>query len=208
MAQHLQFTFEDQEFACDLFKVDRQKLYGKVDLEAVDDEERVCQLATLAGDGKTLIPSGGTALAYVSPEGLWREKGDLNPVNLEGEPIEPVGSSFKTVTPLAERATYEDYFSHNIRLTYLLNAVESAFPEALLRELREGAIYKFGFSYRGGLEADAAFLFSDNADKVWMAVGKPTKLHFIGPDEPAPAVEEEAGSEEEEEDALMDFGAL
>ena len=98
MAQHLHFLFGDLEFDCDIFKVDRTKLYGKIDVEAVDEQERVCQLATLSGDGKTLIPAGGTALAYISPEGMWREKGDLKPVNLEGDEIVPVGSSFKAVS--------------------------------------------------------------------------------------------------------------
>lgn len=206
MAQLLQFTFGDAEFACDIFKVDRTKLYGRVEIEAVDEAERVCQLATLAGDGKTLIPAGGTALAYISPEGFWRDKTELKPVDLEGGEIDPVGSTFKSTTPLAEKATYEDYFSHNIRLTYLLNAAEGEFPEALLQEMRDGAIYKFPFSYRGGLEADISFVFTDAEDNVWMAVGKPTKVHFIGPEETGAAAPETEDASEDEEDELMDFG--
>ena len=128
MAQALTFQFQGQEFACSIKKVDRAKLYGSVQLEVLDENEKPCELATLASDGKTLIPMGGTALAYLSPEGDWREKDALKPVDLEGEEIEPVTSTFKTTTDLVREASYEEYLSHNIRLLYLLSTVEGSFP--------------------------------------------------------------------------------
>ena len=60
----LQLSYEGKEIACGIAKVDRRKLYGYTETEVVDSEtEQVCSLATLASDGRTLIPPGGMALA-------------------------------------------------------------------------------------------------------------------------------------------------
>ncbi len=206
MAQALQFQFGSSEFSCAVSKVDRTKLYGSVQLEVLDENGRKCDLATLAGDGKTLIPSGGTALAYLSPDGLWRDKKDLTPVDLDGDEITEVTSTFKVSTDLTKKASYEDYFSHNIRLIYELQTVdEDVFPPDFVAELNDGAIYTFPFSYRGGLEADAAFILAGPDGTIWMTVGKQTKIHFVGVEESGAVAEEEEGPAEEEEDGL-DFG--
>jgi len=41
------------ELSFTIEKLDRTKLYGSVDVEALDDQGRRCELATLASDGKT-----------------------------------------------------------------------------------------------------------------------------------------------------------
>ena len=38
----------------------------------------------------TVIGRGGTAVAYLSTDGLWCEKAQLKPVDIEGNEIEPV----------------------------------------------------------------------------------------------------------------------
>ncbi|MFT5466317.1 MAG: hypothetical protein ACI8UO_001416 [Verrucomicrobiales bacterium] len=207
MAQSLQFTFGKNEFACSISKVDRAKIYGSVELEVLDENGRKCDLATLAGDGKTLIPAGGTALAYVSPDGDWREKSGLTPVDIDGNRIEPVTSTFKETTDLGESVSHEEFLSHNIRLIYLIDVVEGEMPQQLLEDLAGGSIYKFQFSYRGGLEADAAFLIADGDGTPWMLVGKPTKIQFIGYEQTAASVgSDEDGDEAEVAGDLMDFG--
>lgn len=206
MAQHLQFSFGGTEFACGISKVDRARLYGSIDTEVLDEEGRKCELATLAGDGKTLIPAGGTALASISPDGSWRVKEELTPVDLNGNPIASVQSTFKVTTELTEKATYEEFLSHNIRLLYLLETVTGKIPDALMEELKGGTIYKFQFSYRGGLEADAAFLLAGEDGTPWMMVGKRTDISFIGFEQVAAAVQNEEDANEDEDDGLMDFG--
>ncbi|MEM7257394.1 MAG: hypothetical protein AAF404_08395, partial [Pseudomonadota bacterium] len=93
MARSLKFSFNGSEFACELNKVDRSKLYGSVDLDTRDHEGNRCSLATLANDGKTLIPYGGTAFGYVNDDGQWVERSDLMPVDLSGEPLQVLPSS-------------------------------------------------------------------------------------------------------------------
>ena len=201
---NLVFDFEGVQDTCGMNKIDRSKLYGFVDSEVLDEEGRPCELATLAGDGKTLIPMGGTAFAYLSPDGYWRNKGDLKPVDVDGNPIEPVASSFKAPIALDTKVSVEEYLSHNIRITYVLTA-EDGLGE-LEKALDDGGIYAFDFSYRGGLTADRAFLLKGDDGTVWMAVGAPTKIRFIGLQQAAVA-----GTEEEaviEEDGDLDFGMM
>ena len=69
MPRALKFKYGDSEFECELNKIDRRKLYGSVDVETRDIDGNRCGLATLANDGKTLIPYGGTALGYISSDG-------------------------------------------------------------------------------------------------------------------------------------------
>ncbi len=206
MAQALQFQFGSDEFSCTISKVDRSKLYGSVQVEALDEEGQRCSLATLAGDGKTLIPMGGTALAYFSPDGMWRDKDSLKPVDLDGNEITPVTSTFKLATPLVTKATYEEYLSHNAHLIYQLNLVgDAAFPSALVEELNEGTIYQFPFSYRGGLEADQGFLLAGADGVIWMVVGKKTDIQFVGSEQAGTLVVEEEDASDDGDES-MEFG--
>ena len=201
----LQLEHGGSEVHCGIKKVDRSKLYGYATTEILDDQGRPCKLATLANDGRTLIPSGGVALAYLSPNGLWREKSDLTAVNLNGEPIEGVTSTFKEVVSLDTECSVEDFLEHNIRMAYELSPSEdAAFPSSLLKELSEGKIYTFPFSYRGGLVADSAFILQGADETIWMLVGKRTNVALVSCEQPKGVVVlDEDGEEEEEED--LDF---
>jgi hypothetical protein len=202
----LQLIHEGASIACDLDKVDRSKLYGYVDTEVLDERQRPCRLATLASDGRTILPAGGIALAYVSPNGLWRDKSDLKAVNLEGAPIEPVISTFKAPVTLSETATAEDLLDHNIRMTYRLTA-EAEIPTSLMTAIDAGTIFTFPFSYRGGLTADTAFLIGGHDGGLWLLVGKKTKVQLVGFEQQA-ALTPESDSEEEEESEDIDFGMM
>jgi hypothetical protein len=176
-----------------------------VEIEARDESGQLCHLATLADDGQTLIPPGGVALAYLSPNGMWREKSKLRAIDPDGKPLPTVESSFKGVTELARRVTADEYLSHNIRLAYELEPVNGPVPPELLEELRRGAIYTFPFSYRGGLESDSGFLLADPSGQPWMTVGKAAPIVFTGFDEPEGlAATDEA--EPVEEEAELEFG--
>jgi hypothetical protein len=205
----LQLQFNGAAFACDLNKIDRSKLYGYIDTEILDEQQRPCRLATLATDGKTLMPAGGVALAYVSPKGLWCDKTDLKAVNLEGAEIEPVISTFKAPVTLQTPATAEEVLDHNIRMSYLLTPEGdgAVFPAELLQELASGRIYQFPFSYRGGLTADTAFLLQGQEGSIWMLVGKKTNIQLISFEQQA-ALASESDTEKEDESEDIDFGMM
>src|SRR5690606_33312048 len=156
MAKPLVLQFGDRELAFQINKVDRSKLYGYKEVEALDDHGRKCELATLVGDGRTVVGRGGSGIAQLTADGAWCNKSQLKPVNVEDQEIAPVPSSFSAPIKLFDVATVEEYLRHTIRSAYQMTCEEDVAD--LRAELERGVIFKFPYSYRGGLEADAGFL--------------------------------------------------
>ncbi|MEI8380451.1 MAG: hypothetical protein WCJ09_09995 [Planctomycetota bacterium] len=202
MAKPLVFHFKDGDFAFGLNKVDRSRLYGYKEVEVLDEKGRRCELATLGGDGHTVIGRGGSSFAQLSVDGEWCDKSALKPVNTEGHEITPVPSSYSAPVNLTEPTTVADYLQHNIRLVYVLEPEGDASP--LYEEFKGGAIYRFPYSYRGGLEADAGFLIQGADGNFFMAVGNPTRVEFVGPTQIS-TVEEEVDADDAD---MMDFDMI
>jgi hypothetical protein len=205
MARPLVLRHQGVDLPFVLAKLDRSKLYGTVDVEALDAQGRRCELATLAADGKTILGRGGTAAAFLSPEGDWLDRGALKPVDAFGDAITPVGSSFAGPIALDTKATVEDYLAHNVKSVYAITTDGALAP--LLAELRAGAIYRFPFSWRGGLVADVGFLLANPEGDVFLAVGQPTRIHFLGLDQ-LPAFDDEEPAADEAEADELDFGMM
>jgi hypothetical protein len=204
MAKPLVFQFGDRDVSFTLIKVDRSKLYGYKEMEVMAEDGQRCELATLADDGCTVVGRGGTGIGQLSVDGLWCEKQNLKPVDPQGNEINPVSSSFSAPIRLFETASAVDYLSHNIRLVYHL--VSETDAADLVEELKKGTVFSFPYSYRGGLVADAGFLLLGEEDNIFLAVGSPTKLEFIGLQQLAAVVEEDE-AEDEEADS-MDFDMI
>jgi hypothetical protein len=197
MAKPLVLLHRNYPLNLSLEKVDRTKLYGYVDTEVLDERGQRCDMATLNGDGSTLVGAGGTAFATLSPNGQWCDKTTLQPVDREGMPIIPVKSSFDAPIPLDRTATIDEYLAHNIHLLYRLDIDGDA--AALLEELRGGTIYTFPFSYRGGLEPHTAFVLMGSDGHVFLAAGSAPPFDFVGFNQPGPAAEDTEQAEEEDE---------
>jgi hypothetical protein len=71
---------------------------------------------------------------------------------------------------------------------------------------RCGAIYKFPFSYRGGIAASVGFLLAGGDGHPFLCVGVPTAIEFVGLKATA-AVVADAGEDVVEDDA-MDFSLV
>jgi hypothetical protein len=201
LAKPLVLRYSGLEIPFNLEKVERADIYGYAEVETFSDDGRPCRLATLAQDGKTLVGPGGTAMAYLSPDGNWLDRGALSPVTLEGEVLEPVASTFSAPVDLARRATIEELLDHSVRSVYLLTADADWGP--LREELAKGVVYRFPFSYRGGLNPDTAFLLQGADRNVFLLVGTAARVEFVGLAQAAPAPEVE--DEVEEEDDGLDF---
>lgn len=199
----LTFQLGGAEVPCEFRKVDRSALYGYTRTEASDGSGRRCRLATLADDGRTLIASGGIALANIDADGNWAEKGSLRAVDTEGKPLVPVPSTLKAPIALDTRATVDQLLEHIVSAAYLIEGAD----EALRAELAAGAIFTFPFSYRGGLSPDTAFLLAAADGSHWMLVAKRTRITFLGLEQAA-APDEPDAPEEAEDDDSMDFGML
>ena len=204
MAKPLVLNFGGTDIPFSLSKVERSDLYGFVEIEALDEQGRKCTLATLADDGRSVIASGGSAFATLSPEWNWLEKKTCVPTDNQGQRITPVPSSYAAPVPLEKTVSIEDYLSHNIRSVYQVSSETDFGP--LMAELKKGTIYQFPYSFRGGLEPDAGFLLLSADGTPFFAVGTPTKLEFVGLSQAAAvASDEEPG---EEEDDSLDFGMM
>ena len=201
----IRFNHDGQQLIFQMHKVDRSKLYGFKEQMVHDENETVCELATLAEDGKTLVGKGGTGICQLTADGKWTDKTKLRPVDLEGNEIEPVPSSFAAPIELKQETSIDDYLNHNIRLVYqLIVDAESQLEESLIKSLREGAIFKFSYSYRGGLEADVGFVLMNEQNDTFFLVGNPAEVKFVGLQQVAVAVD----PDDTDEDQLMDFSMM
>jgi len=204
MPRTLSFTLNENQIDFEMHKVDRSRLYGFKELLVLDEQGDPCELTTLAEDGKTLIGKGGTGIGYLDADDNWIEKSDLTAVDLEGKNIEPVPSSFSAPITLSTKADVDDLLNHNIRLIYRLES--EALDEKLASDLAAGSIFKFDYSFRGGLEADVGFLLHNDAGEIFFLVGDATRVEFVGLQQAAPTAE--AVAEESSADDLMDFGMI
>ena len=205
MPRKLVFEFAGDALAFEMHKVDRSRLYGFKELEVLDENDGKCELATLADDGKTLIGKGGTGVGYLTADGNWSNKEELKAVDVEGNEITPVPSSFAAPIQLKTETTIDDYLNHNIRLVYILSTDADA--GGLYKNLEDGAIYRFDYSYRGGLEADHGFMLMNDANEIFFLVGDSTHVEYIGLQQTAAVVDEDAQDDTSAGD-LMDFGMI
>ena len=208
MPRSLAFSFKDATFDAQIIKVDRTHLYGSVSVETDTMDGERCDVATLAVDGKTLIPTGGTAMGYVNPDGEWVERDELQPVDLSGEPVDEVESSFDAPIALDTECEADVFLNHNVRLVYRLKT-DTELPKAIIKKLQAGTIYQFGFSYRGGVGYDPAFVLADNNDNIWMMVTTPNDIQSVGLEQAAICYGESLDEDTEDEDAdTIDFNML
>jgi hypothetical protein len=170
-------SLDGQEFPVNLVKIDREKLYGAVEIEAVDEKGKPAVIKVLAPDGKTLIDKGGTALATVTEDGTSIDRTQLSAVDSNGEPVEPVPSSFSGPNILAQAKT-EEYLSQIVKSVYALEPADGQALDYLRDHLSTGQMYSFPFSYRGGLEFDSAFVVGAGKD-AFMVVGKQASLQYV-----------------------------
>ena len=205
MPRTLLFHHGGAELGLSPEKLDRGKLYGTVEVEALDENGRRCELMSLGPDGKTLIGKGGKASGFINDDKQWVDRSALQALDSDDQALVPVPSSFDAPIVLERKTTVDDYLSHIIKSVYVMHGDEPALAE-LATELRAGAIYRFDYSFRGGLVADVGFLLASADDTIFMAVGQPTHLHFLGLDV-QPAYEEEAEAAATEDDEL-DFGMM
>jgi hypothetical protein len=205
MAKPLVLAFGGLEIPFALSKVERSDLYGFVETQTLDEKGRECLLATLADDGRSIVPSGGTALVTLSPDGNWLEKKTLIPTDNQGKRITPCASSYAAPCPLKATATIDEYLSHNIRAVYQVSSDVDFAP--LMEELKKGTIFQFPYSFRGGLEPDTAFLLLSADGTPFICIGSATKLEFVGFEQTAAVVEEDDPFGGDDDDSV-DFGMM
>ena len=178
MAKNLILSLDGNEFEVVLTKIDRDDLYGTVEIEAFDEKGKPAVLKVLAADGKTLIEKGGTALAAVNEKGDSIDRADLTAVDLDGKKIERVESSFNQVNKL-KKADVDSYLGLVVKSVYILDAAEENDLQYLQEHLASKQMFAFPFSYRGGLEYDSAYIIGGEGEEAFMVVGKDSNLQYM-----------------------------
>ena len=176
MAKELVLSLNGQRLSVSFRKIDREQIYGSIEIEAFDEKGNPAQLLVLAADGKTLLDKGGTALATLDEKGNSVERNTLKAFNLEGGELPLVESSFSVRNDL-EVADVNDYLAQLVKSVYVLDPFEGSDINYLLDHLSAGLIYRFPFSYRGGTEYDNAFVIGNGRD-AFMIIGKQAKFQY------------------------------
>ena len=177
MAKSLRLSLDGNEFEVMITRIDRDDLYGRVEVEAFDEKGKPAELKVLAADGKTLIERGGSALAVVNEKGDSIERTELTPVDIDGKELPKVESSFGQTNAL-DQAEVDDYLGLVVKSVYVLDPAEDADIDFLLDHLDGGQMYKFPFSYRGGIEHDAAYILGNGKD-AFMILGKDGDVDYL-----------------------------
>ncbi len=178
MAKNLTFSLDGTEFEVLMTKLDRDDLYGSVEIEAFDEKGKPAVLKVLAADGKTLIEKGGTALETVNSKGDSIDRTELVAVDIEGNEIQKVESSFGQVNKL-KKTDADTYLGLVVKSVYLLDPPEDADLDFLKDHLSAKQIFSFPFSYRGGLSYDTAYIVGGGDNEAFMIIGKDGDVQYM-----------------------------
>jgi len=198
----LRFSIGDVVYSAEPSKVDRAKLYGRRVKAALDDDDTECKLISMSECGTVCIPKGGTGLGYLSPEGNWVNRGQLNTVNLEGSPAELMPSSFNVVNIL-EEATPDDLLKCAVDSFYRLTA------ETRLIGAMSGKIFRFEYRYRDSYDTTSAFLQVTELNgikELFMFVGSQHQFEPIGFEEVGIIDDSDVENVDDDADDELEFG--
>ena len=209
--RRLSFLWKSTSLELGIEKLDRRKVYGYVEERVTDEHGSPCEVATLAPDGQTIIPKGGTGLAYVNADGEWMDRDDLTAVTVEYDEIVPMPSSFDAPIVLEARATADDVLSTSARLVYDLTPMGApvedpdgapepspSLPADLLAELEGGAIFTFPFAYRESLKPDTGFLLAGAQGGLFLLACTPLAVSFATLASRAPVVEDDEAAADDD----------
>ena len=202
MAKNITFRMGQHSFAAAINKVDRDKVYGFVEEVITDESGKSCVSGSLLDDGQTVVLSGATALKTVDANQAEVDKKALKMVYADGTDAVLVASSYDGEVEL-KQATQEELFDLEVNTVYQLQWEDDAAKQSTLKQLDNGALWKFVFNYRADYEgADAIMLSAQN--EVFVLTGRLLEFDFLENKTAVPVAEPEV---EQEEDS-MDFGML
>lgn len=179
-------------------KVERKKLYGYSETQAVDPEGRICQQAGIDGNGMTIVPKGATKVGMVTDGGEWMTSDDLQAVHADGRTVELIPSSFDEEIQLETTASAEELLRLIIASVYELSGEGT---EELAAEVGQ-QIFRFPFSYKGGYEASTAFLIASGTS-VFVLTGELADFPMVGINDTG--IIDEDYEEAEIDDEELDF---
>lgn len=194
MPRVLTVRLAEREYAVEPLKVDRKKLYGWTEIEALDDERQLCKLVSTDESGGLLIGKGGVAMGLFSPGGDWVDRSSLKVVDRDGTPAPFFPSSYKTGIVLDREVAEDEFLDYDITDYYQLR---NAPPE--LKKAVGKKIYTFPYSYGDSYEPSSAFLMGAGQG-LFMLIGCRNRFDLL-----CPANSEAIGDDDDELPDELDF---
>ncbi len=198
MAKPIIVTLGGVESRFDHEKLDRAKLYGKRQRQVLDPGGQRCEKAELTRDGTLLVRSGMTAQGYFDEAGTWVPSSKLVGLDAKGQPLPAIGSTLGESQKLSGPVDATEVLDLAVRSVYALSP-EGLDPK-LEAELKAGKAYKFTFCYRGGYEAETAYLVG-NATGLFALVGTPASSEWCE----LQTVASDALADADDDDDELDF---
>lgn len=200
MARKLVLKLGEKEYAFDVVKLDRSKLYGWKEVKAFDPEGNECIRTDLDETGTFFIPKGGKAMALVDSAGNWINRSELKAVLPDGTEAQLFESSYSAPIELGKSVSREEFLNCSIDYVYMLNSEET--PDDLVSTIAANdGIYTFEYRYRADYTGSAAFILESKGN-LFLLTGKMMNFEFIGLEE---AQEVDTESEDLSDDDDLDF---
>ena len=203
MAKAIQFVAGKLKFAAALTKIDRDKVYGFIEVKVNDDKGNPCIMGSLLDDGRTLVLNGATAIKTVDALFNELDKKELKVVYQDGKDAVLVPSSYEGEVNLIE-TTLDDLFNLEITSVYQLDFEDAAQKKSVSDFLADGKVARFVFNYHTDYEGADAILIS-NADGIFALTGRIIDFPYLE-NKLAPVAANLV--EETIEEEGMDFGML
>ena len=204
MAKAIQFVAGKLKFAAALTKIDRDKVYGFIEVKVNDDKGNPCIMGSLLDDGRTLVLNGATAIKTVDSSFNELDKKELKVVYQDGKDAVLVPSSYEGEVNLIE-TTLDDLFNLEITSVYQLDFEDATQKKSVSDYLADGNVARFVFNYRTDYEGADAILIS-NADGIFALTGRIIDFPYLE-NKLAPLAATLIEETVEEEEG-MDFGML
>jgi hypothetical protein len=203
MAKAIQFAAGDLKFSAALTKIDRDKVYGFIEVKVNDEKGNPCSMGSLLDDGRTLVLNGATALKTVDASFKELNKKDLKVVYQDGKDAVLVPSSYEGEVSVSA-CSLDELFNLEISSVYQLDFEDAAQKTAVNDYLTNAKVAKFVFNYRADYEGADAILIS-NANGIFALTGRIIDFPYL---ENKLAVSISNLEEETIEEDGMDFGML
>ena len=203
MGKAIQFNTGKLKFAASLTKVDRDKVYGFIEVKVNDDKGNPCTMGSLLDDGKTIVLNGATANKTVDASFNELDKKELKVVYQDGKDAVLVPSSYEGEVILTE-TSLDDLFNLEVTSVYQLDFEDDLQKKSVSDFLASGKVARFLFNYRADYEGADAILIA-NANGIFALTGRIIDFPFLKNElEPISETLVEQPIEEEG----MDFGML
>ena len=136
MQKIFELIFDGKTASFTVTRIDRSKLYGSKKRIAVDVQGQECSRAALTRDGKYILPTGGTALLYVTDDGDVVERNQLQAIDPEESNGDSGESSPDKAMELGPAVSDDEILDYTIINAYMLEPV--SLPSELELALASG----------------------------------------------------------------------